>query len=516
MKFLNKYTTVLALSTALVFNSCGSDFLDTTPTGTITEDRVNQLADMQPLVTGLYSSMIAYDVLGRGADDLSVRHSDFGYFSIVLASDLMVDDMTQYSSSYGWYYNWYDFSLRKDASHPDVQMPWLFFYKEINTANKIIETVGYGDDVTPQQVAFRGQALAARAWAYYNLANLYGDAYGVDKTSKAVPIVLEGMTLAEKGNNPRATVEKVYNDVILKDLIQAEKDLAKFSRASKDVINLNVIYGLLARTYLMMEDGAKAAEYANKARKGYKLMDNDLLHWVEAEGRTASFSDINNVEWIWGCDVTDKSRIATSGIVNFTSHISSVAYGYVEAGDMYKCIDASLYGDIPVTDARKSVWFGEDTQVYDRVAPTYANIKFGRMSSANNNMDNDYPLMRASEMYLIEAEGLARAGQIAEAQQVLFEFVSHRDDNYVKSTKTGDAFIDEVYFQRRIELWGEGFSYVDHKRLKKGIVRDYTGTNHNVDARKNFETGASVFKFRIPDAEINYNEGIPASENNPI
>lgn len=516
MKFFNKYTTVLALSTALVFNSCGSDFLETSPTGTITEDRVNQLADMKPLVTGLYSSLIAYDVLGRGAANLSVRHSDFGYFSIVLSSDLMVDDMTQYSSSYGWFYNWYDFSLRKDASHPDVQMPWLFFYKEINTANGIIRAVGYGEDVTEEQLAFRGQALATRAFSYYNLANLYGDAYGVDKNSKGVPIVLEDMTLAETSNNPRATVEKVYTEVILKDLLQAEKDLEKFKRPTKDVINLNVVYGLLARTYLMMEDGAKAAEYAKKAREGYKLMDNDQLYWVDQEGKTASFSDISNVEWIWGTIVTDKSRIATSGIVNFPSHISSVAYGYVEAGDMYKCIDANLYANIPVTDARKKAWLGEDTEAYERVLPMYANIKFGRMSSANNTMDNDYPLMRASEMYLIEAEGLARAGQIGKAQDVLFEFVSHRNPSYVKSTKTGDAFIDEVYFQRRIELWGEGFSYVDHKRLKKGIVRDYTGTNHNADARKNFDAGASVFKFRIPDAETNSNKGIPATENNPI
>ena len=516
MNFFNKYTTVLALSTALVFNSCGSDFLETSPTGTITKDRVDQLADMKPLVVGLYSSLIAYDVLGRDADNLSVRHSDFGYFSIVLSSDLMVDDMSQYSASYGWFYNWYDLSLRKDASHPDVQMPCLFFYKEINAANNIIGTVGYGDDLTDEQIAFRGQALAARAFSYYNLANLYGDAYGVDKTSKGVPIVLENMTLTEISNNPRATVEKVYNEVILKDLLQAEKDLEKYARPTKDIINLNVVYGLLARTYLMMENGAKAAEYAKKAREGYKLMDNDQLYWVNQEGKTASFSDISNVEWIWGCDVTDKSRIATSGIVNFPSQMSSMSYGYVSIGGMYKCIDANLYANIPVSDARKKAWLGEVTNIYGKMVPVYANIKFGKMNGATNDNDNDYPLMRASEMYLIEAEGLARAGQIAEAQQVLFEFVSHRDPGYVKSTKTGEAFIDEVYFQRRIELWGEGFSYVDHKRLKKGIVRDYSGTNHNADARMNLDAGASVFKFRIPDAETNYNKGIPASDNNPI
>lgn len=515
MKFFNKYTSVLALSTTLIFNSCGSDFLDTTPTATITEERVEELADMTPLVSGLYSSLIAYDVLGRGAAGLQARHSDFGYFSIVLASDLMVDDMLQYSSSYGWYYNWYDFSLRKETSSVDVQMPWLFFYKEIKAANSIIKSVGYGEDLDAEQIAYRGQALGARAFCYYNLANLYGDAYGINKESMGVPIVTENTTNEEMANNPRASVDKIYNDIILKDLLQAEKDLANFTRTSKDVININVIYGLLARTYLMMENGEKAAEYAKKARVGYPLMDNDQLYWQNVEGKTASFSQINNVEWIWGCNVTEKSRIATSGIVNFPSHMSSVSYGYVEAGQMYKCIDANLYGNIPVSDARKKAWLAESTDIYGKTVPMYANIKFGRMNPANNNNDNDYPLMRSSEMYLIEAEGLARAGQISQAQDVLFEFVSHRNPNYVKTIKTGDEFIDEVYFQRRIELWGEGFSYVDHKRLNKGIIRDYSNTNHNVDARMNFDPGASVLKYRIPDSEIKYNKGITEKDNNP-
>jgi hypothetical protein len=41
----------------------------------------------------------------------------------------------------------------------------------------------------------------------------------------------------------------------------------------------------------------------------------------------------------------------------------------------------------------------------------------------------------------------------------------------VKSSKTGADLIDEVMFQRRVELWGEGFRWYDMKRLNLDMNR---------------------------------------------
>ena len=60
-------------------------------------------------------------------------------------------------------------------------------------------------------------------------------------------------------------------------------------------------------------------------------------------------------------------------------------------------------------------------------------------------------------MYLIEAEARARQSNSTAAQDALFTLVKNRDAGYVKSTKTGQALLDEISFNRRIELWGEGF-----------------------------------------------------------
>jgi starch-binding outer membrane protein, SusD/RagB family len=81
--------------------------------------------------------------------------------------------------------------------------------------------------------------------------------------------------------------------------------------------------------------------------------------------------------------------------------------------------------------------------------------------------------MRAAEMYLIEAEALARQNKNAEAQNVLYALVSERDPGYVKSTNTRQVLIDEILVQRRIELFLEGHRWFDMLRnddLKKEAV----------------------------------------------
>lgn len=512
-----KYTLIGLIGLSMTFSSCGSDFLDVNSTSTITEDRVNEIAGSSPekllqvsqgLVSGLYSSLIAYNTLNR----TSVRHSDFGYASVYLSSDLMVDDMVQYSNNYGWFYNWYDFSLRQDIYSPDTSFPWVFYYKLIKSSNDLLTFLS-GRELTLEGLKHsRGQAYAMRAFAYYNLANLYGTLpYIGNENSPSVPIALETTSLEQFRNNPRASQEAVYQ-LVIDDLTKALEDMATYTRPTKNILDKNVLAGLLARTYLLKEDYPNAAIYAKQARTGYSLMDPSLLYYTTAKPQ--SFIDIANPEWIWGADITSDTRVATSGIVNFTSHISSVSYGYVTAGDMFKCIDANLYSQIPLGDTRRKAFLADPATVAGYKLPKYANIKFGRYSNSTTENFGDQVMMRAAEMYLIEAEGLAMSNKSAEAQQVLYELVKQRNPDYVKSTKTGKDLQEEIYFQRRIELWGEGFSYFDHKRLKKGIVRNYEGTNHKADALFNYDANNAIFKYRIPSDEISNNQGIPSSENN--
>ena len=76
-----------------------------------------------------------------------------------------------------------------------------------------------------------------------------------------------------------------------------------------------------------------------------------------------------------------------------------------------------------------------------------------------------------AEMYLTQAEALARAGKDSEAQAVFTKFQITRDPSYVSKGNIGDALAEEIMNSRRVELWGEGFRFYDLKRLHMSIKR---------------------------------------------
>jgi len=119
--------------------------------------------------------------------------------------------------------------------------------------------------------------------------------------------------------------------------------------------------------------------------------------------------------------------------------------------------------------------------------------------------------MRSAEMHLILAEAYARSGgQDAAARTALFALVSKRDLTAVLSTNSGQALIDEIMVNRRVELWGEGFRYLDLKRLhlplNRNAVPNYVSTS--VNDVMFIPAGDNRFLFLIPRDEMNNNPNI--------
>jgi len=111
----------------------------------------------------------------------------------------------------------------------------------------------------------------------------------------------------------------------------------------------------------------------------------------------------------------------------------------------------------------------------------------------------------ADEFYLLNAEANARLGKEPEAKSALTSLLNQRFKNptvevpaYV-TPLTGQALLDAIYLQTRIELWGEGKSYLAMKRNKATIKR---GTNHLYDAGNSFAYNDPKLSFVIPQAEV--------------
>lgn len=72
----------------------------------------------------------------------------------------------------------------------------------------------------------------------------------------------------------------------------------------------------------------------------------------------------------------------------------------------------------------------------------------------------DFIYMRSSEMYLIEAKAMMTI--VSGEQAALLPRASERDSAYdVTVFSSQSSLMEHIKFQRRLELWGEGFGYTD-------------------------------------------------------
>jgi hypothetical protein len=149
-------------------------------------------------------------------------------------------------------------------------------------------------------------------------------------------------------------------------------------------------------------------------------------------------------------------------------------------------------------------------------------MKFGCYNdeTATSTNANDIPLMRVEEMYLILAEAQAMAGDPATGAATLENLVkTYRDPQYTCAAKEGQTLTaelvpDRVWFQRRIELWGEGFSYADMMRLKKDM--DRRGAGFEAHTTFLIPTGSDALIYQIPHDEIESNDMLTEADNNPL
>lgn len=147
----------------------------------------------------------------------------------------------------------------------------------------------------------------------------------------------------------------------------------------------------------------------------------------------------------------------------------------------------------------------------------YMHVKFLNKNPGTTDPD-DVIYMRSSEMYLIEAEAKTMMGDIAGAQAALDPLGSARDSAFdVSIYNTQEAMMDEIKFQRYVELYGEGFSYLDHVRWDEGIDLTNSGA-----AKVLYQDGFMQDKpsindnwiFKIPQGEIDANPNITEADQN--
>ncbi|QNK63080.1 RagB/SusD family nutrient uptake outer membrane protein [Pedobacter sp. PAMC26386] len=488
MTFKNKLFIPLA-AFALSMGACKKDYLVKSPTDAVSDEAIfltttNAMAALNGIHRSMFLQYFNQDQGGQGSVNLNV--------------DYMGEDLVNTVSvtAYG-NYKWINHRTAITASSTN-NFVYSFYYRIIANANAIINNIDKATGSIADKNQIRAEALTYRAWAHFALVQLFAIRYDANgnNTQLGVPLITATVTANTPGQ-PRATVEAVYTQVNA-DLDAAIAAYANATpRQFKSHFNINVTKGIKARVALTQGKWAIAAQNASEAASGFNLMTNAQY--------LAGFNSISNPEWMWG---TYQQEDQTTYFYSFFAYMGT--FNSTANRTNPKRINSVLYDKIAAADVRKGLWdpTGKNTAFpvpAGGVRSTYMQRKF---TNAGTTSVGDVVNMRVAEMYLIEAEARANAGETSKAQTVLNTLASARNPSYVLSTNTGQALLDEIYIQRRIELWGEGFRFFDLKRLN--LPLDRTGGNATVAIANTLSVpaGGPIWQWAFPQDEINSNPNL--------
>ena len=527
MKKINKsiYGVLLAGLTLSAMTSCIDEAEPRN--GTVTQEMLGRSATA---TASIVNGLPAYGKSVWSRD----YHFSYGASAIMRIRDVMTDDYAVVDHDYNQFSAWAS-TTALGPSYLIGQYVYTFYYSYIFASNLVVAAVN-PEKASNEQLGSLGLGYAYRAANYLDLVRMYEflptdvnpactNEQGYNVKNLTVPIVTD--TLSEKAsrNNPRATHEEMFK-FIESDLNNAEKYIVHLSSNNNNTLpDLAVVYGLKARLYMWDGNYAQAKEYARKAIDTYGKAP---ISEADATDVKKGFNDIS--KWMWGAQYTSEDRAVKTGIINFTSFASNeTLFGYAGNGPM-NMIGKAFYDRISDTDWRKTMWKAPDGSPleaknkyidgskhkvdFKKRLPTYGSLKF--RPNEGNYFDSQiatvsaYPLMRVEEMYFIEAEAAERVAA-GTGIALLENFMKTRDPNY---TYTGTDAIDEIIFQKRIELWGEGQSFFDVKRANLSVTRGYPHTNFFDEWRFNTNGRPAWMNFCIVSLEENDNPAVKG-KNNP-
>jgi len=496
MKKIVLLTGALAL---MVGSGCKKDYLDTTSTEQVESSTLfTTTANANTALNGIYRYMFE-----RTVETTSNAQGKPGLTGILLGIDHMGEDLHQANATWFTSTGEGNYVGPRTDNHAVTKYYYRTLFRMVGNANNIIDNIDAASGTDAEKSRIKAEALTLRAYAYSYLVQFYGKRYDASaKPNKqlAVPLVLKSTDT----KMPRVSVEEVYASIV-KDLEDAIA-LNSTTRVNKSHAYVWVSKGLRARVALTMQDYPNAIKYAKE------VIDGNQFPLMNAEAYQSGFNNAPALsEVMWASMPTLDQGDA------FGSYFAQIAYN---ANTSYqrgtpKRINSALYNLISATDVRKKMWEPAPTAANFPLPTTafarspYMTRKFAVKDITGPSL-GDVSLLRSAEMYLILAEAYAKAAQPANAQNTLFSLTSKRDPNAVKSTNLGDDLVNEIMVNRRVELWGEGFRYLDLKRLNQPLDRTAVPNYAAVSVAEMMKIPAGDVKweFFIPIAEMEANPNI--------
>lgn len=475
--------TILITANLLLVSSC-EGFLDRSPADGLESDiAVTNLSQAQTALYGVY--------------DVFQTNTYYGAIHMYYGSvrgDLMQTRITGKRS-----YELYEFNHTPD----DCYNFWELGYYAIKNANKLIyymelESFESGDEDTYNNIMAEAKFL--RALVHFDLVKFYSLPYLYDKTSMGIPIIDEPVLSTsdfDNVNSSRGTVSETY-DFIVSELLSAyelKNDDIVYGEVSKWSIK-----ALLSRVYLYMGENDKALAAAQDVIESEKftLWSNDD-YATELGNYSAT-----NTEFIFAITY---STTDSQGYENIGAVLSQYGYSAIIATsklvNYFKENPADIRANTTLarTDDNAAIsadLYGDD-KVFSKKFPGTDDVYY---------FDAHIPVVRYSEVILNAAEAAQKLGETTLADYYINQIA-------VRSAKTyADSTLEEVLWERAIELYGEGQRSFD--LLRNNMTIDRTDRYEYIIANTDSEIYSNSYYrsiLPIPSSEIAANSAIASQQN---
>jgi tetratricopeptide (TPR) repeat protein len=452
-----KKIPALVAAFSLLITSCSKEFIEILPVDTVTVDVLYKTdKDFQDAVIGVYA--IFQD-----------QYQNMYFFGDIRADDNW-DELVKGTA--GAVDN---FTLSNDD--PLLISTWRNYYKAITRANTVLEKLTTANASVTNKNRHTGEAEFLRALAYFDLVRIFGD----------VPLVTKSLSIEGSYKTPREKVDKIYDELIIKDLLDAESKLpvsytgTDVGRATKGAAR-----ALLGKVYLTRKDFVKAeAKLQEVTTMGYALLPNwaDLWDYTKNEHHSEYIYDIEYEQGLGG-----EGSIYTN---RFTPKVTSMIafYGIAGSVDDQNTPHQVLFDLFDAKDKRKDITATRGyTDATGKFIPilissnnmsAYTRKYIARITTANDS-PADWKVIRYADVLLMYAEALNENGKTAAALPYLNQ-IRTRAGVTPYGTLTQAEMRANIVLERRMELAFEGHRWFDLVRTGQAfnVMQKYGMKPHN-------------------------------------
>ncbi len=461
----NRILLFLLALAIMPFSSC-NDQLELFPQDAIAvELGFKNLTDFENATKGIYTRFRTSGYYGASS----------GAASIYFIPDVMSDDVIINGNGRRSREDFYDWRYDEDNSSETF---WLAAYSVIQRSNLILENID-ALETSDEKSNFRGEALAARGIAHFDLAKLYADSPANPTGSLGIPYVTStDATLLPERNTLTATYDNILADLNeAYGLINADNGRGR--------LNKNAVAGLLSRIHLFRGDYDAVITNADRVTGVSEVARGDVFNM---------WKDASDASVLWKLIITEPDNVSL-GVAWLQESPDGIRSEYN--------VDLEFFQQYSDSDVRKSVYF--ETSDFAEVTFNHIVKYRGRLSGNANEVDAK--ALRYSEVLLNKAEAHSEKNEDGPALAALDALRSNRYEDFVSGNETGDALKSAIAQERRLELAFEGQRFFDLKR--KGLAIDRSSFGDQADG-----TGVPAEFISLPANDHRFNMAIGDGERN--